>query len=672
MRTRSGRSTDLVAHSEGVNYLGRRMPAASKSAFVSLVFQEAPRNARVLKFLGRPSEERPFCGQLTRANGGYLTTTIVTELPRTDALQDFYLQLDALLPVFELYVVYDDRGDLIEVQILRNGDTERRLDTLEVSETGLDTALSSLLSDHAPFVVVHAGPTGSRLNESPRSWLNCIETGPIELFSPQEVSLGTQMGLHLSSWCITQLTHQCRSCARPGGYILSGPSRVTRMTILSWLLSPSKAPPDAAPMLFPSTGSLVVVPESRVHLWKDHLGPDVLIAERHSLAGLKLLDLLCHAYVLVTKEALVDHALQCAESRVASAAAYLRSRGITLVRRARSSGTPVCEIDACFHAVHFQRLVVEDVSCDMASVSSTIHAYTRVGLSEDGQFFADRSYLPFTDLHPDLLKLENTGCVHRSLEMVVYPKASLNLFPSNPVVVGPVPATQLMSLTMSAPSFLSRLTPDALGQFTEYGRGRLRQSPVECPICFSNKGRAFMPCGHAFCYECSEKLPVESISMAIQRTPVVIRQCLIRRCPICRSRCQHIYSKRVRAQRRQKLVAKLVRGATTSQVWVCSHWTAALDELAPFVQSDTKDVTMHRIDQSAIFPASGEDITVVWVHPPCFYTPNLDMLNMTRAYNAAGHQYRNLHIVCADAAPEINVLNERFRRASKRSVIPRE
>lgn len=671
MRTRSGRSTDLVAHSEGMNYTRRRTPAG-KSAFVSLVFQEAPRNARVVKFLGRTSEEQPFCGQLTRTNGGYLTTTVVAELPRTDALQDLYLQLDDLLPVFEVYVVYDDRGDLIEVQILKNGDTERQLDTLEVSETRFDVALWRLLSDHAPFVVVHAGPVGSRLDETPLSWLNCIEVGSIELFSPQEVSIGTQMGLHLSSWCITQLTQQCRSCARPGGYILSGPSRVTRMTVLSWLLSPSKAPPDAAPILFPSTGSLVVVPESRVHLWKDHLAPDVLIVERHSLSGLKLVDLLCHAYVLVTKEALVDHALQCVGSNFASASAYLRSRGIALVRRARSSGTPMGEICACFHAVQFQRLVVEDVSCDMASISSTIHAYTRVGLSEDGQFFADRSYLPFTGLHPDLLKLENTGCVHRSLETLVYPKASLNLFPSNPVVVGPVPATQLMSLTMSAPPFLTRLTPDALAQFTEYGRDRLRQPPIECPICFSRKGRAFMPCGHAFCYECSERLPIESISMAIQRTPVVIRQCLIRRCPICRSRCQHIYSKRVRAQRRQKVVAKLVRGATTSKVWVCSHWATALDELAPFVHSDTKAVTMHRIDQSGIFPASGEDVTVVWIHPPCFYTPNLDMLNMTRAYNATGQQHRNLHIVCADANPELNVLDERFQRASKRSVLPRE
>ena len=152
--------------------------------------------------------------------------------------------------------------------------------------------------------------------------------------------------------------------------------------------------------------------------------------------------------------------------------------------------------------------------------------------------------------------------------------------------------------------------------------------------------------------------------------PLLIRQCLVRRCPICRVRSTNIYAKRVHPHPRQKLIKRLVRNASTREVWICAHWQTALDEVMQFVQCDSKHVVVRRIGQSAMFPACGEAVTIIWMHPRCFFTPALDNLNMHRAFNAAGQSDRNLHIVYADTNPDLPVLKERCEFVSKRRIEP--
>lgn len=647
-----------------------RASSTKEVAFVSLVFQEAPRRAGIYKLLRRQSPGEPFRGLVVGERDE--STATPTQLPRSSALCNLYPKLEALLPAFAPYVVFDETQDLVKVQVRSTPSTQAHL---EDSSAATDGAIIDLLTEYAPFAVVHSSPWGARLDRPPHEWLRSLETDPVKLQVPGEVPLGDTFALNLAHSCLTLRAHGCTTSATPSGFVLSGPSSITRMAVLPWLLRPpdahTRAAPCGEPLLFPSDASLVVVPHSRLHLWEQLLPDALVVADFTTLSDFYLNELLAHSHIVLSKEAISQQ--QRAYAHHTNVPAFLRASAMALVRRARCSGAQPSSTKACFHAVHFRRLVVEDVSYDLNAVTNTISAQTRIGLCENGAFFADRSYTPFTGSHPDLARLECTGCVHRLLETRTQSRAVLRTFRAESVTVGSMSALQLMSVTMSTSRFVSRLTADALSEFTEYGRRQIAcRVPSECPICLTRGGKAFMPCGHAVCLDCAERLPVEATTMTIHRTPLVVRHCLTRRCPVCRSPSQAIYTRKVRASHRQRLVGKLARAASTREVWICSHWKKVLDEVLPFIRTTTfeKKVVLRLIDQSAVFPASGDAVTVIWVHPPCFFSPNLDRLNMHRAWNAVGGQHSNLHIVCADAAPESIVLHDRFHRITKRLVVP--
>lgn len=649
--------TAVCTHGHGVD--GER-------ALLSIVFQSASPKAKVFRLLAREAEDDAFRGLLRSATGSCSPCA----LPRSIALDDLYARLEVLLPAFVVRLVFDGTSTLTEVRLLCTSDTEARLEALEVGNGAVDEALIGLLTEFSLFVVVHAAPVGSRLTLPPVEWLRSIEQEPVDLATPLEIPLGHRLGIDLTSWCLTLQSGGLHAARRPCGFVLSGPATATRELVCAWLLEDDVAGRlESGPTtLLRSPASLVVVPHARFHLWQQLL-PQALFVDDASYRTLDLRALLGPAPIVLAKEVLDQSVAKSSPRAIAS----LRSSAMALVRRIRCSDACLDAVPACFHAVWFRRLIVEDVSCELGAASSSIAAQIRLGLSEDGAFFSDHSYASFTGFHPERVKLDRTACVHRLLEHRPRPQAVLHAFMTNPIIVDHLPALELLSLLLRTDPFVAQLTADAKAHFTAYGREHAERGGCsECPICLTRPSTAYTPCGHSLCVKCAERLPVDTASVVASRTPLAIKLQLVRRCPICREHCRHVYARRARTTPRQRMVAKLVRSASTREVWICSHWKKALKQVAWLARDDARDVSLRLIEQSSIFPASGDAVTVIWMHPPCFFVESLDNLNMHRALGAAGGDHHKLHVVCAATDPELAVLKERFTKVGRRMITPRE